>query len=43
MNTNQEYVTMVEAINTTGYACQPLILIVGKCILYDWFKHTNIE
>lgn len=35
--------TVVEAINATGYACQPLILIVGKCILHGWFEHTNIE
>lgn len=43
MNTNWEYITVVEVINATGYACQPLILMAGKCILHDWFEYTNIE
>lgn len=43
MNTNREYVTVVEAINSKGNTCPPLIIMAGKCILKGWFEYTKIE
>ena len=43
MNSNREYVTVVEAVNTDGWTCPPLILMSGSCILANWFEATDIQ
>jgi hypothetical protein len=37
LNTNREYVTVVEAINASGFAISPMAIISGKTIIQGWF------
>ena len=41
MNTNREYATVVEAINSTGQVIKPYIILSAKCILQGWFDNTE--
>jgi hypothetical protein len=43
INSEREYVTVVEAVNAVGQHAPPLIICAGKCILRGWFDITDIN
>jgi hypothetical protein len=43
LNTNREYITVVEGINTSGWAISPIIIIAAKTIVQGWFDATGTD
>ncbi|KAI9041891.1 uncharacterized protein KD926_006437 [Aspergillus affinis] len=41
LNSNREYVTVVEAISAAGDLCPPFIIMPGKCIFRGWFDKAS--
>jgi hypothetical protein len=43
LNTNREYITVVEGINASGWAISPFVIIAAKNIVRGWFDATGYD